>query len=217
MVSGPSGTGKGAICAGLATQKNVALSISMTTRAPRENEVDGQSYYFVDHEHFEREIAENELFEYAEVYGEYYGTPKAPVLEKLAHGMDMILEIEMQGALQVKQSIGDAILIFILPPSMGELRKRIEGRGTEKAADIDFRLSRAASEIEKIVHYDYCVVNDDLDDAISDVAAIMEAERYLTGDLSEKDRQRHREAQKRADELKIGANAQQIIERYRFV
>ena len=177
VVSGPSGTGKGAICAGLAAETNAMLSVSMTTRAPRRHEVEGRSYYFVDKERFRKTLAEGGLFEYAEVFGEYYGTPKAPVLACIQEGRDVILEIEIDGAMQVKNSMPDTILVFILPPSHAELRRRIEKRGTETPEHIDRRLERAEKEIAQIGRYDYLVINDDLAGAIQDMHAIMRAAR----------------------------------------
>ena len=177
MISGPSGAGKGAICAGLAARTNAMLSVSMTTRDPREHEVEGKSYYFVDKEHFENVVAEDGLFEYVEVFGEYYGTPKEPVLSCLAEGRDVILEIEVNGAMQTKKSIPDAILVFVLPPSAVDLKKRIEVRGTESPERIKRRLARAAMEIDQIGNYDYLIINDLLDSAVEDMLAIIRAER----------------------------------------
>ena len=185
IISGPSGTGKGSICAGLTVQKNVMLSVSMTTRKPREREVEGLSYYFVDKERFKAILAEDGLFEYAEVYGEYYGTPKAQVLKNLEEGKDVILEIEVKGAMQIKESMPEAILVFVLPPSHAELRRRIEGRGTETAEGIGKRLERVEMEIAEIYKYDYLVINDDLVSAIEDMLAIMQAERLRVGDDAE--------------------------------
>ena len=179
VLSGPSGAGKGSICAGLTVSENVALSISMTTRKPREDEVNGKSYYFVNRTRFEEFIEKDGLLEYAEVFGEYYGTPKAPVLEKLNQGMDVILEIEVDGATQVKERMPEAVLVFIMPPSKEELRRRIESRGTETPEHIERRLARSESEIAQLGKYDYCVVNDNLRKAINDVFAIMNAEKWL--------------------------------------
>jgi len=177
VVSGPSGAGKGAICAGLTAETNTMLSVSMTTRAPRENETEGLSYHFVDKDRFREILNEDGFIEHAEVYGEYYGTPKAPVLQSLEEGSDVILEIEVDGAKQVKEHMPEAVLVFILPPSRSELRKRIENRGTETAERIERRLERVDMEVSQIGKYDYLVINDDLDRATSDMLAIMLAER----------------------------------------
>ena len=177
VVSGPSGTGKGAICAGLVAETNAVISVSMTTRMPRAHEVEGRSYYFADKEHFKAVLEEGGLFEYAEVYGEYYGTPKAPVLASLKEGKDVILEIEVKGAMQIKNSMPEAILVFILPPSLTELRNRIEKRGTETSDRIEQRLERVSMEVAQISKYDYLVINDDLSKAIGDMLSIMQAER----------------------------------------
>jgi len=194
VVSGPSGTGKGAICAGLAVETNAMLSVSMTTRAPRRHEVEGRSYYFVDKERFRKTLAEGGLFEYAEVFGEYYGTPKAPVLACIQEGRDVILEIEIDGAMQVKNSMPDTILVFILPPSHAELRRRIEKRGTETPEHIDRRLERAEKEIAQIGRYDYLVINDDLAGAIQDMHAIMRAARLRVGTGTDEIIQKYRES-----------------------
>jgi len=191
VISGPSGTGKGAICAGVTARTKMALSVSMTTRAPRENEKDGRDYFFVSKERFREFIEEGGFFEYTEVFGEYYGTPKAPVMKLLEEGTDVILEIEVNGAAQTRESAPDAALIFIIPPSAAELEKRITGRGTETAGLIASRLERADSEIAQVGKYDYCVVNDDLNKAVADVLAII-----------------------RSEKLRVGADAERIIKRY---
>lgn len=179
ILSGPSGAGKGTICKELlerAEPGTLCLSVSMTTREPREGEKEGIHYYFVDEETFAGEIDNDGLLEYAEVYGRHYGTPKEKVLEKLNEGVDVLLEIEMQGALKVRKAYEDGVFVFILPPSMAELRKRITGRGTETRDVIDYRMSKALEEISYIDKYDYVVVNDDLDEAVSRVQAIIKAE-----------------------------------------
>jgi len=160
VFSGPSGAGKGTICKKLLEEnKELALSISMTTRAPRNGEVEGVSYFFTDKETFQKRIEAGELLEYAEVYGNYYGTPKGPVVDKLKKGIDVILEIDMQGALKVKENYPDGVFVFILPPSMAELRKRLTGRGTETEEAIELRLGETLKELSYIEKYDYCVVN----------------------------------------------------------
>lgn len=176
VISGPSGAGKGTICSRLLGQDNVTLSVSMTTRAPRDGEVHGESYYFVSKEEFQRTIEENGFLEYAEVYGNFYGTPKRNVMELLKSGMDVILEIDIQGALQVKKAYPEAVLTFILPPSMAELRKRITDRGTETEESLKRRMGETLNELSYMHEYDYCVINDELQEAIRRVMAIMTAE-----------------------------------------
>lgn len=177
VFSGPSGAGKGTICKSLLEQMDeLAISVSMTTRNPREGEIDGVNYFFTDKNTFEENIARNNFLEYAQVYGNYYGTPKGPVLEKLADGIDVILEIDMQGALKIKENYPDGVFIFILPPSMAELRKRLTGRGTETEEAIEMRLGETLKELSYIDKYDYCVVNGVLEEAVSRVKAIVVAE-----------------------------------------
>ncbi len=179
ILSGPSGAGKGTICKELLAQTSrddVQLSVSMTTRNPRVGETDGVSYYFVSKEEFLHRVEAGGLLEYAEVYGNYYGTPKQPVIEKLAAGIDVILEIDMQGALKVKENYPDGVFIFILPPSMSELRKRLTGRGTETAEAIEMRLGETLKELSYIDKYDYCVVNGKLEEAVNRVKSILIAE-----------------------------------------
>lgn len=176
IISGPSGTGKGTICKALLERNDIEISISMTTRAPREGEIHGVSYYFATREEFEKTIAEGGFLEYADVFGNYYGTPKAMVVEKLEQGRDVVLEIDVQGAINAKKVYPESVLIFILPPSLEELRARIVGRGTETEDVINLRLSKALEEMSYIDKYDYYVVNDVIDDAIIRTEAIMLAE-----------------------------------------
>ena len=176
ILSGPSGAGKGTICKALLAETDLELSVSMTTRNPRAGETDVESYYFVSKDEFLRKIEASGFLEYAEVYGNFYGTPKQPVIDKLSAGTDVILEIDMQGALKVKENYPDGVFIFILPPSMSELRKRLTGRGTETAEAIEMRLGETLKELSYIDKYDYCVVNGQLEEAVTRVKAIVTAE-----------------------------------------
>lgn len=186
VFSGPSGAGKGTICKRLLEEVDeLAVSVSMTTRAPRNGEVDGISYYFTEKEAFEEYIAKGKLLEYAEVYGNYYGTPKEPVIEKLQAGIDVILEIDMQGALKVKENYPDGVFVFILPPSMSILRKRLTGRGTETQEAIELRLGETLKELSYIEKYDYCVVNGELEEAVARAKAIIMAEHSKVAFTSE--------------------------------
>lgn len=176
VVSGPSGAGKGTICRKLKEIVDIELSVSMTTRAPRPGEEEGKSYYFVTEKEFLEMEARGGLLEHAYVYGNYYGTPKDLVMQKLQEGKDVALEIDIQGALQIKEAYPKGVFIFILPPSMAELRKRITGRGSETEDAINIRLGETLKEVSYIDKYDYCVVNGDLKEAVSRVAAIIKAE-----------------------------------------
>lgn len=177
VFSGPSGAGKGTICKRLLEEnKELAISVSMTTRAPRNGEVEGVSYFFTDKESFLKRIDDGEFLEHAEVYGNYYGTPRGPVIDKLSKGIDVILEIDMQGAIKVKENYPEGVFIFILPPSMSELRKRLTGRGTETEEAIELRLGETLKELSYIEKYDYCVVNGELDEAVARVKSIVVAE-----------------------------------------
>lgn len=181
VISAPSGCGKGTILSEvLKNFKNIHYSVSATTRQPREGELNGVNYYFITREEFETEISNGGMFEYAEFCGNYYGTPKAKVMEKLDLGIDVILEIETVGAMKVKESYPDAVLIFILPPSIDTLKERLIGRGTEALDVIDRRVGEAASEIEKSYNYDYVLVNDNLIDAIEGLEIIMKSCKYMT-------------------------------------
>ena len=179
VVSGFSGSGKGTIMKELLKQyDNYALSISATTRNPRPGEEDGREYFFKTVEDFEKMIAKEELIEYARYVDNYYGTPRAYVEEQLEAGKDVILEIEIQGALKVKEKFPDTLLLFVTPPSAKELKNRLIGRGTETMDVIESRLARAVEEAEGIESYDYLVVNDVLEDCVEEVHQIIQNEHY---------------------------------------
>ena len=164
VVSGFSGAGKGTLMKELLKRyDNYALSVSATTRQPREGEKDGEDYFFVSREYFQQMIAEGRLVEYAQYVNHYYGTPRDYVEKKMAEGKDVILEIEIQGALKVKKRFPDALLIFVTPPSAQELRRRLVGRGTETIEVINARLRRAAEEASGMEAYDYLLINDEID------------------------------------------------------
>lgn len=179
VVSGPSGAGKGTICSMLREQlPNLGYSVSVTTRQPRIGEVDGVNYFFKTVDEVKEMIAKDELLEYAEVYGNYYGTPREYVMEQLKSGKDVLLEIDIQGALQVKKRFPEGVFVFIVPPSLDELSARIYKRGTDSEDVIKRRLASAASELTYAAEYDYIIVNDIAEKAADKVLTIMEAERY---------------------------------------
>lgn len=179
VVSGPSGAGKGTICQALLEKTPLAYSVSATTRKPRAGEVDGESYYFLSVEAFEEMIEKDELLEWAKVYDNYYGTPLKKVEEKLAAGEDILLEIDTQGAMKVREKFPEGVYIFILPPSLAELERRIRGRDTETEDVLQKRLAAAIDEIEAGKCYKYVVTNDEVDGAVDSVCAILAAERCL--------------------------------------
>ncbi len=182
VVSGFSGVGKGTLMRELLrTYDNYALSVSMTTRKPREGEEEGVSYFFVDRETFERTIRQDGLVEYAEYCGNYYGTPKEYVERCLAQGKDVILEIEIQGALKVRERFPQALLLFVMPPDAEELRRRLAGRGTEEDAVIRRRLARAQEESKGIENYEYIIINDDLQACVQEMHAVITAARRAPG------------------------------------
>lgn len=178
VISGPSGAGKGAVCSRLC-QKNhkIYYSISVTTRRPRVGEENGLDYFFISEEDFFKMRKEGALLEWARVYGNYYGTPSRKVEEKRNEGWDVLLEIDTQGAMQVKSSVKDGIFLFLLPPSMGELGKRIKNRGTDPPEVIENRLHSAYKELEEVRKYDYAVVNDGLEEAVACIESIIKAEK----------------------------------------
>lgn len=178
VISGPSGAGKGTICKKLLKDMNdLKLSVSATTRNPREGEIEGISYYFIDEEEFKKRIKNEEFLEYAKVYGNFYGTPKKEVFEHLKAGDDIILEIDTQGALQVKKNYPMGVFIFILPPTLTELKNRIEGRGTDSREVILRRMECAYEELSYAFEYDYIVLNDQVDAATEKVKHIILAEK----------------------------------------
>lgn len=178
VVSGPSGAGKGTICKALLDKhEDLFLSVSATTRSPRKGEVEGINYYFLTKESFKQKIEENDFLEHAEVYGNYYGTPRSNVNELLESGKNVILEIDIQGALQVKENSKEGVFIFILPPSMEELKQRIINRGSETPESLMTRFKSAYKEINYVSKYNYAVVNDQVENAVSKIEAILTAEK----------------------------------------
>lgn len=174
VYAGASGVGKGTIMKQLLQKnRNIRLSVSATTRAPREGEVDGREYYFVTRDRFMQMIAEDGFLEHAEYVGNCYGTPKEPVFRMLEEGIDVFLEIEIKGFLQIKESCPDCVSIFIIPPSYEELKLRLQGRGTESPEVIAERLRTAREELQHQHLFDYVVVNDDVDRACDEVLSII--------------------------------------------
>ncbi len=183
VISGPSGAGKSTIVfKAIEGRTDFCFSTSVTTRAPRPGEEDGREYFFIDRERYDQMVADGELLEHAEYVNNGYGTPRAYVEQKLAEGMNVVLDIEVQGARQVHESVPDAVMIFIIPPSMEELRRRLIRRGTDSMEAIEGRLMRARQEYAEAEIYDYLIVNEDADVAASEFSAIVKAEHLRTRD-----------------------------------
>ena len=179
VVSGPSGVGKGTVLHDLMnTQTNLVYSVSATTRNKRDGEIEGVSYFYKTHDEFHQMIKNDEFLEYAEVHNNYYGTPKEFVDRKINEGKIVVLEIDVQGAVNVKKNTENAVFIFLAPPSLSELKNRIVGRGTETEHDINVRMKNARKELEYIKYYDYLVINDHINSAINSVNEIINAEKH---------------------------------------
>ncbi len=186
VLSGPSGSGKNTICDELKKENtNIWESISMTSRKPRKGEVDGVSYYFVSAEEFEKNIKEDKMLEYAKFAGNYYGTPRRSVQEHLDKGEDVILVIEIQGALQIKKKLPQALFVFLLPPSMKELKRRLVDRNTESEEKVMERFETAYREINELSKYNYVIVNDEVKEAAAKLGAIIKAERCRVDRIEE--------------------------------
>ena len=178
VISGFSGAGKGTVVKQLLQEYDYGLSISATTRSPREGEQDGREYFFKTKEEFEKMIREHQLIEYAQYVGNYYGTPKEYVVQQLEQGKDVILEIEMQGALRVREILPEVNLIFLTPPTVDELERRLVSRGTETAEVIRERMARAKEESAYMKEYDYVVINDDLNECVENVHQLIRSLHY---------------------------------------
>ena len=178
VISGPSGAGKSTVVfKAIEGRDDFCFSTSVTTRKPRPGEVDGREYFFVDLDRFKEMVDNDELLEHAEYVANSYGTPRAYVEQKMNEGLNVLLDIEVQGARQIREKKPDAVLVFVIPPSMEELRRRLEGRGTDTARAIEARLIRARQEYAEADFYDYIIVNDDADRAAAELSAIITAER----------------------------------------
>lgn len=177
VISGPSGAGKGSVVAKLLSDGGFHFSVSATSRKPRPGEVDGVSYYFISREEFLNWVAEDKFLEYTETYGNCYGTPRKAVMDKLDEGIDVILDIDIAGAKNVKLNYPSAVLIFICPPSLEVLKQRLIGRGTETEEELDKRIAYFGEELAAKDRYDYSVINDVLDDCVNQVRCIISAER----------------------------------------
>ncbi len=181
IISGPSGSGKDTVLKKIfECCPNIAFSISSITRSMRPGEVEGEKYNFISRERFEEMIVNDELLEHNVFVGNYYGTPKAPVINCIENGKDMIIEVDVNGASQIRAKMPEAVSIFIMPPSLEVLKNRLQGRGTDSAEVIEKRLAEALREISSAKDYDYIVVNDDLETAVGDVVTIMSVDRFKT-------------------------------------
>ncbi|GFP75990.1 guanylate kinase [Clostridium fungisolvens] len=186
VISGPSGAGKGTICKALVEKNdNLFISVSATTRKPRVGEVEGVNYYFITKEEFLQKVENDDFIEWAEVYGNYYGTPKSTVDQMLDEGINVILEIDIQGALKVKENARDGVFVFILPPSMEELKQRIINRGSETQESLMTRFKSAYQEINYVSKYNYAVVNDTVDEAVKKIESIILAEKCRVDRIKE--------------------------------
>lgn len=178
VLSGPSGSGKGTVSQELLkNNKDIVFSTSVTTRTPRPGEVDGENYFFVDIDKFEDMAKNNELLEYAFVHTNYYGTPKEFVFNEIDKGEIVLVEIDVQGALQIKKNYKDAIFIFLIPPTIDELKERLTNRGTETEEEIKVRFENAFKELDFVGEYDYFIINDKVEQAVSNIETIIEAEK----------------------------------------
>lgn len=177
VISGPSGAGKGTICKSIIEKNDCWISVSATTRTPRAGEIEGTNYYFLTKEEFKKKIEDDDFLEYVEVYGNLYGTPRSKVQEMLDSGKDVILEIDIQGALKVKEKVDDGVYIFILPPSMEELKQRIIKRGSETPESLMTRFKAAYEEINFISKYNYAVINNTVEEAVKNIQCIITAEK----------------------------------------
>jgi guanylate kinase len=186
VISGPSGSGKGTVCKKLIERnEKLVFSVSATTRKPRPGEIDGVNYFFIDDKKFDEMVDNNEFLEYANVHGNRYGTPINFVKNEIEKGEIVILEIDVQGAIQIKEKYNEAVFIFLVPPSMNELKNRIVKRGTESKEDIDLRLKNALNELKFVDKYDYIVINDEVDEAVNKIEAIIKAEKLRVARLKD--------------------------------
>jgi guanylate kinase len=181
VLSAPSGTGKSSLARRLLSEdRRLSFSVSYTTRSMREGERDGREYHFVDDAAFDSMVERGDLLEWAHVFGRRYGTGRVATEARLAHGSDLLLDIDVQGARQVRESGAEAVFVFVLPPDFASLETRLRSRGTEEETEIERRLAQARGEAEEFSGYDYLVVNDDLDRALDDLSAVVRAERLRT-------------------------------------